>query len=417
MISGRYRELGVRLEAFQQALPGYIEHVGWSVKKVIPGQRSFMLELKKGFLGKGSIKVRGIPEDVYIEVDGPQDLMDVVEQALADSCDNPGSLVGWKEQARQQAMEMAKGLGGIFTVQVPSAPAQAPAQPQQPLAPKPVAPKLEACMNCNAPLTYDPEEVMVICDYCGYINNVTGEQPPRYSMLPILSTGSDALEIAKDHVAKGVFVTRGMAERAEWGAIVLRYVPTWAVTIQVEGDLEGKKALVKAKDVKSQVAQEVAMQALGGILGGFGKAGKGAGKAITDRYEKMSVSETIDVPVVARKAAEFQPDAGAYKIPLERKEPFRKTGEETLNVEVGSQEALEKAKGLALQEVRSRYTFVSKFNVGAYPVGESEVIYAPWWFIEYRMGGRSFSIIVDACNGSVVAGQRPWLPKGVTKGR
>jgi len=418
MISARYRELGVKLESLQQALPGYIEHIGWSVKKVIPGQRSFMLELKKGFMGKGSIKARGIPEDVYVEVDGPQDLMDVVEQALADSCDNPGALIGWKEQSRQQAMEFAKGLGGIFKVQVPSAPSPAPVQPQpQPApAPKP-APKLEACMNCNAPLTYDPEEVLVICDYCGYINNVTGEQPPRYSMLPLLLSGSDALEKAKDNVAKGIFVTRGMAERAEWGAIVVRYIPTWAITVQLEGDIEGKKAIVKAKDAKAQVAQEVAMQALGGMLGGFGKAGKGAGKAITDRYEKISISEAIDVPVVARKAAEYQPDAGAYKIPLERKEPFKKTGEETLNLEMGPQEAVEKAKGLALQEVRSRYTFVSRFNVGAYPVGEPEVIYAPWWFIEYRMGEKSFSVIVDACNGSVVASQRPWLPKGVIKRR
>jgi len=45
------------------------------------------------------------------------------------------------------------------------------------------------------------------------------------------------------------------------------------------------------------------------------------------------------------------------------------------------------------------------------------MIYAPWWFTEYRMGGRSFSVIVDACSGSVIAGQRPWLPKGAIKKR
>lgn len=91
----------------------------------------------------------------------------------------------------------------------------------------------------------------------------------------------------------------------------------------------------------------------GSILGG---AGKGAGKALADRKERVSVSEAMDVFVVARKAAQYQPDVGAYKIPLDRKEPFRKTGEETLNVEISVQEAKEKAKGLALQELRSRYT-------------------------------------------------------------
>ncbi|MGB9714528.1 MAG: hypothetical protein ACPLZC_06075 [Candidatus Bathyarchaeales archaeon] len=409
MTSARYRQIGVKMANFQQVLPEYLKQIGWSTKKVISGERSFMLELKKGFFDKATVKVRGIPEDVYVEVDGPADLMDIVEQALANSCDNPSALIGWKEQKKQEAMEMAKSLGGTLPTAPTAAPA--PAQPQPPPTPKP---KLEACMHCGAPLTYNPEEILVICNYCGYVNNTTGEQPPRCSMLPILLTGSQTLETAKNHAAKGILVTRGMAERAEWGAIILRYVPNWAVTVQLEGNLEGKKALVKTKDTKGQVAQEVAMQALGGALGSiFGGAGKGAGKALADRTERAAVSEAMDVFVVARKAAQYQPDVGAYKIPLDKKEPFKKTGEETLNVEISAQEAKEKAKGLALQELRSRYTFVSRFSVGAYPMEETELIYAPWWFIEYRMGGKSFSVIVDACNGSVIAGQRPWIPKGM----
>jgi hypothetical protein len=48
------------------------------------------------------------------------------------------------------------------------------------------------------------------------------------------------------------------------------------------------------------------MQALGGALGGiFGGAGRGAGRAIRDRGEQMSISEAMDVSVVARKAAEL----------------------------------------------------------------------------------------------------------------
>jgi len=412
MISARYRDLNVGLEVFRDVLVGYIQQAGWNPKKVIPGQRSFIIELKKGLFGKAVIKVRGVPDDVYVEVDGPEEIMDLAEQALADSCGNPGALVSWREQARQQAMEMARRLGGLFGVPQPPP----PPPPRQQAQPKPAAPKLEACMKCGAPLKYDPEEVLVVCEYCGYINNVTGENPPRHSILPVIIDGTQALEIAKDHVAKGILVTRGMAERAEWGAIVLRYIPIWAVTVQLEGEIHGKKALVKTKDVKKQLAQEAAMQALGAALGGlFGGIGRGAGRAVADRYERIMVSEAMDIPVVARRAAEYQPDPGAYKIPLERKEPFKKTGEETLNAEISSQEAVEKAKGLALQELRSRYTVVSRFSVGAYPVGEPELIHAPWWFIQYRMGGREFSVIIDACSGQVVAGQRPWLPRGVIK--
>ncbi|HJW97730.1 MAG TPA: hypothetical protein VJ529_01285 [Candidatus Bathyarchaeia archaeon] len=398
------------MEAFQQTIPKYAEQLGWTAKKTIPGQTSFMLELKKGLFDKAVIKVRGVPDDLYVEVDGPQDLMDYVEQALAESSANPAALIGWKEQAKQQAMDFAKSFSGV--IQPPSGTMPPPPS----VVTKPAAPKLEACLHCGAPITYDPEEVLVVCNYCGFINNTTGEQPPKYSMLAVSLAGSQALEVAKDHLAKGILITRGMAERAEWGSILLRYVPNWNVTIQLDGGIEGKKALTKSKDVKTQVAQEVALQALGGALGSiFGGAGRGAGRAITDRTERISVSEAMDVPVVARKAAEYQPDPGAYKIPLEKKEPFKKTGEETLNVEINAREASERAKGLAMQEIRSRYTFVSRFSVFANPIGEPELIYSPWWFIEYRMGGNSYSMIVDASNGSVVAGQRPWLPKGVTR--
>jgi len=72
MISARYRQIGARIEAFQQALPRYLSQLGWNVKKTIPGQTSFMLELKKGFFDKAVIKARGVPEDVSVEVEGPK---------------------------------------------------------------------------------------------------------------------------------------------------------------------------------------------------------------------------------------------------------------------------------------------------------------------------------------------------------
>ena len=115
MISARYRQIGAKMDVFRQALPGYVSQLGWNVKKDIPGQTSFMLELKKGFFDKAVIKVRGVPEDVSVEVEGPQELMDYVEQALAESCSNPAALVGWKEQGKQQAMEFAKSFAGMIS--------------------------------------------------------------------------------------------------------------------------------------------------------------------------------------------------------------------------------------------------------------------------------------------------------------
>ena len=128
------------MEAFQQSIPRYVNQIGWTVKKAIAGQNSFILELKKGIFDKAVIKARGNPDDVYVEVEGPQDLMDIAEQALAESCSNPGAIVGWKEQARDQAMEFAKGFAGVIQTGVPSG--AVPPPPTPAVAPKPAAPKL-----------------------------------------------------------------------------------------------------------------------------------------------------------------------------------------------------------------------------------------------------------------------------------
>ena len=420
MIQARYKGAGIDLSALQGRLRSYLEQEGWSIKKFSPGVSSFKVVVKKGFFGgKVEVEGRGTPDDFLIEAKGDRkaigEVMDIVERALADSAANPAAITSWEEQMRQQAMQAATQVAGVLSrLRLPFGPAPPqPAPPPAPAAPAPAPPKPkppETCPNCGAPLTYSPEDLMVICEYCGHMVNLTGGPLPRMSMLPVLVDGATAIELAKQYAAKGIFITKGMAERAEWGDIVLRYVPIWAVTVQVQGDVVGEKALVKAKSTKAKIAQEVALEALGGFLGGF--LGRGARRAVADRWTRTTISEAIDVPVVARRAAAFQPDPGAYKVPLERKEPFRQTGEEVLGVEISAQEAMEKAKAMALDEIKARFTTIVQFNVWANPIGEPELVYAPWWFIEYRMGGRSFSVIVDACTGKVIAGQRPWLPKG-----
>jgi hypothetical protein len=401
MTSARYQGINAQIDNLQKKMPEYVKKAGWNVKKVISFPNSVMFELKRGFFDKAVINVKQIAQDVTLDVEGSRELMDIAETALIDSCDNPAVLVGWKEQERKQAQEVMSSAAAVAQPQTQAANVQV----DQPAAPKPAAPKLETCLHCNAPLTYDPEEVLVICDYCGYINNPTGEQPPRFSMLPVDVNGSESLEIAKDHVGKGILVTRGMAERAEWGAIILRYIPIWSVPTQFDGQVEGRRGLVKTKSVKGQVAQDIALNALVGIFGG-------RRMQPSDRFELTSINEMMDVSVIARKAPEYQPDVGDCKFPLNKKESFRKTGEETLNVEISAKEATERAKALGLEEVKSRYTAIRKFNVTVHTAGEPELIYAPWWFIEYNMGGKAYSVIIDACSGCVVAGQRPWLPKG-----
>ena len=399
MTSALYKDLNVNVTAFQRTFLAYVKQAGWQVKDEVADQVTATFTLKKGLLNTAVVKVRGMPQDLFVEIVGASAVMDLVEQAIAASCEKPAGIIGWRDQSCLRPSGLSQTMAQ--TTQ------QSPPQPVV----KPVVPKLEACLHCGAPVNYNPEEYLIICEYCGFINNPSGEQPPRYSMLPVCFAGTKILDIAKQHVAKGIFITKNMVNQAEWGSIILRYVPNWVMTMQLRGSLQGDRALIKTKDAKTQVAQDFAMKALGSILSGANQ-GRSSGRTVQQyRPTTHSINEALDVFVVARRGATFQPDVGVQKIPLDKKEPFQKVSDETLNVEFTPQEAVEKARGLALDDVRARYLSVSNFNVTASSVGDAELIYTPWWFLEYKMGGVSYSLIVDACVGNVIAGKRPWLPK------
>ncbi|MCS7126962.1 MAG: hypothetical protein NZ953_01015 [Thaumarchaeota archaeon] len=403
-----YRNAGVDMTAFQRNLIEILQRSGWKVNKHLPGQRSLLVEVSRGFMKKGTIRAGGSPEELRVDVEGPEELKDLVDQALMESCANPSAIVGWRQLEAREALEMLSStpLGKLFGTPQTTVPTQS-SQPQLPVrqARPTQRPRLEACLHCGAPLTYDPEEVLVICGYCGYANNPTGEKPPRMSMVPMSVDGSAAMRIAQDFAAKGILVTKGMVERASWGEIWSAYVPIWVVPVRVRGEVIGERGLVKTKSEVAKVAQEIGLELLGAALGGK------AGRTIADRERKETVDELMQVPVVARRSAAYQPDPEAFRVPLERKLPFRRTGDEVLNAEMDEAEAVNFAKGTALETIRSRYTTLRKFDVSAFEAGEPELVYDPWWFVKYEMSGREFMVVVSGSTGNVIAGQRPWIPR------
>jgi len=66
-------------------------------------------------------------------------------------------------------------------------------------------------------------------------------------------------------------------------------------------------------NAKAQVAQDFAMKALGSMLAGASR-GRSAGRTVQQyRPTTHSINETVDVFVVARRSAAFQPDVGVQK--------------------------------------------------------------------------------------------------------
>ncbi|RLI39738.1 hypothetical protein DRO60_00450, partial [Candidatus Bathyarchaeota archaeon] len=117
MIVARYRGAGIDLATFQATARQYLEQAGWEVKKVVQGARSFEIQAKKGFMGKVRVVVRGVPEDVYVEVVGSDeaDVMDLVERAAADSASNPAAVENWRLQLQERAARAAAQVLSVLS--------------------------------------------------------------------------------------------------------------------------------------------------------------------------------------------------------------------------------------------------------------------------------------------------------------
>jgi len=389
-----------------------IKQMGYKTK-IIKTVASSRVEFKKGFLGRqGYLIFRRIGDDLLVEGSFSKDIIQALDDAVLSCASNPAAFKPFHEAMQEEAAAALNRLGQIFGRVIPTPTRPTPPPPPPPPTQPAPRPKLEACPNCGAPLRYDPEEIIVTCSYCGYTINVTGEEIRRHSMLPLLISGADAIKIAKDYAAKSIFVTSKAAEEAEWGDVRLYWVPLWLYTVNVKGYVVGRKALIATRDTKKQVFQEVGVGLLGAALSSaFGGFGRAISKGLQAREERAEISETLDVPVIARKSAMFQLEAGKWRVPVEKKEPYRKAVQgEVLGAELTEKEAREKAISEALATIRSRYTVLLRFDVDAQVLGEGELVHAPFWFIKYIMKGREYAVVVDGCSGQVVSGKRPWLP-------
>jgi len=406
----RYRGVAADPHATAEKFAEIVGQMGYKTK-VIRTIASSRVEFKKGLLGRQYYLIfRRIGDDLLVEGPISKDIIQALDDAVLSCSSNPAAFKPFHEAMQEEAAAMVGRLGQIFGRVIPT-PTQ-PTPPSPPPAQPPPRPKLEACPNCGAPLRYDPEEIIVTCSYCGYTINVTGEEIRRHSMLPLLISGAEAIKIAKEYAAKSIFVTKKATEEAEWGDVRLYWVPLWLYTVNVRGYVVGRKALIATRDTKKQVLQEIGTGLIGAALSSaFGGFGRAISKGLQSREERAEVSETLDVPVIARKSAMFQLEAGKWRVPVEKKEPYRKAVQgEVLGAELTEREAREKAVSEALATIRSRYTVLLRFDVDAQVLGEGELIHAPFWFIKYTMKGKEYAVVVDACSGQVVAGKRPWLP-------
>lgn len=130
------------------------------------------------------------------------------------------------------------------------------------------------------------------------------------------------------------------------------------------------------------------------------------------------IQKRYDWLVLARKASEFP--TRDYDVPLEGKIPydFRKIEgfAKVLNSEVEKSEAVNKAE----EQIEAHHQFLAKQEVDKIMEMHSDfkfetVVYlhAPIWFVAYEYNEKSYRIILDGANGTVIKGDIPAIRFGL----
>src|SRR5512136_3037996 len=100
MTQAQYKDLNVNVGGFQKTFLSYVKQAGWQVKDEVADSVTATFTLKKGLLNTVVVKVRGVPQDLFVEIVGTSTVMDLVEQAIAASCEKPTGIIGWRDQGR-----------------------------------------------------------------------------------------------------------------------------------------------------------------------------------------------------------------------------------------------------------------------------------------------------------------------------
>ncbi len=238
-----------------------------------------------------------------------------------------------------------------------------------------------SCSHCNAPLEYEPGEIIVTCKYCGSSNVIkTGVAFTfEHSMLVNNFDEEDIKNRVKEWMESGFLKPKDLEKSSKMTEVNLTYLPFWVIPLEAKSHYKGL----------------------------FERVGPGIVK-------EGAISKSYNWLVLGRKASEFP--TREYDIPLKGKIPFNitkvRSGAKVLNSEIVETEAIEIAK----QQVKSHHDFLAKQDVDRIieiktdiTVDDAVYLHSPIWFITYTYKERSYQLILEGSNGTVIKGDIPPL--------
>ncbi len=250
------------------------------------------------------------------------------------------------------------------------------------------------CQSCNAPLTVSPDDVVIVCGYCGYTTTIEGDKIDNHFVLEPTVDASDVREKVTDWVGRG-----GKAQVTE---AILRFVPFWVEEMHAHSTYQGYK---KHQETEYYTDSQ----------------GKRRSRTKIE-YEPIqgTIDENRSINVLCRRGATFYSQSEldkALQVTKREVKPFNYnsiTAVEKnplfLNSELTDADAYEIAETYVEDDHRSRadsrateiwdcHTRIQKTS--------SYLLHVPHWLVRYRFGTETYRIGIDGYSKKVLKGEVP----------
>jgi len=235
------------------------------------------------------------------------------------------------------------------------------------------------CPHCGAPLRFNPGEIVVLCNYCGYTSVIeTGKIfTLEHALLLNRYTSNQAVESVRRWMRSGFLKPDDLAVRSRISESTLIYLPFWIVPLKAKTNFKGL------------------FERMGPSLVKEGCIDKTYNWLILGRRRSQFPTREFDVPLTGKIPFDFR-----------RIESFA----QVLNSELSQVEAVDLAK----QQVSFHHKYLAKQDVDRIVEINHEIVseeptllHAPIWFISYEYHGSSYQVFLDGTTGSVVKGDIP----------
>ena len=241
-----------------------------------------------------------------------------------------------------------------------------------------------SCPKCGGAVEADAGQRVVTCPFCQTALLALGDLGVRrFSLQPKVDAGT-ARERAKTWLSSGFNKDPGLKSGAEMGDAMLVYLPFFRVQADVIGCVLGVEEHTEGSgNNRRTVRRNVERTVSQGFDRTFAAVSVEEWGVATVKLPAAPALEAFDEEALQRRGMVFAPTVSERETADGALEDYK----------------LEADPGKGLKEVRFRFLETVRERLS--------VLYVPLWAVRYRYRNRSYTVLVDASDGTIAYGKAP----------